>query len=128
MKRKLENWNMFFLILLGILLGSILFRLGDLDDAPGLSFLGLIIAFMLIMRGIYHGQIIRRGYHMPIIFFVFGLCGLLLPIVLILDGEIEVISTSSILGNTLGIVCLGVSWIKVKKAKKQEIQKNASES
>ena len=39
-------------ILIGVTLGISLFILGDADDAPGLSFIGLVVEFILIMWGI----------------------------------------------------------------------------
>ena len=73
------------LILLGIVIGITLFILGDIDDAPGLSFIGIIVSFLLIMRGIYYSKIIQNGYHIPIILFVFGMMSIILPIILIID-------------------------------------------
>ena len=46
-----------FPILFGWALGGLLFVLGAADDAPGLSFIGLSVAFLLTMRGVYHAGV-----------------------------------------------------------------------
>lgn len=101
-------------ILSGILIGICLFLLGAMDDAPGLCLIGLTLAFLLMMRGIYHAGIIRRGYHIPIVLLAFGFVGLLLPIVLLLDGEITGRSPILILGAPAGIAMLAFAVIRLK--------------
>ncbi len=59
------NLKTVLLIAAGIIIGLILFLLGE-ADAPGLCLVGLMIAFLLIMRGIYFANVIRKGLHIPI--------------------------------------------------------------
>ena len=61
-----------FPLLFGWALGGLLFVLGAADDAPGLSFIGLSVAFLLTMRGVYHAGVLPQGYCLPIILLVFG--------------------------------------------------------
>ncbi len=103
------------LILLGIVIGITLFILGDIDDAPGLSFIGIIVSFLLIMRGIYYSKIIQNGYHIPIILFVFGMMSIILPIILILDGEINILSSITFIGNIIGITMIAIASIRIIK-------------
>ncbi len=90
----------------GVIIGSVLFWMGEADDAPGLCLIGLLTAFVLIMRGIYFANVIRKGLHIPIVLFVFGAVGLILPIILILDGEIRILSVTTVLGEVLGFVLI----------------------
>ena len=104
-------------ILAGIISGTTLFILGDMDDAPGLSFIGLTIAFLLVMRGIYHAKIIKKGYH---ILLVFGAVGIILPIILFLDEEIKAFSPVTFIGNAVGIVMIIIAVIRIRKNKKKQ--------
>lgn len=93
-------------ILVGLVIGYTLFTLGDADDSPGLSFIGLAAAFLLFMRGIYHTGLIRKGCHIPIILSVFGTVSLCFPVILYLDGEIQGLSVVTFVGIITGIACL----------------------
>lgn len=78
-----------FPVLFGWALGGLLFVLGAADDAPGLSFIGLSVAFLLTMRGVYHAGVLPQGYCLPIILLVFGAVGVVMPFILLLDGELD---------------------------------------
>lgn len=106
-------------ILLGVVVGLALFILGDTGDAPGLSFIGLIAAFLLIMRGIYHTKVIQIGYHIPIILLVFGAIGIIFPIMLLLDGEIEGFSPVIFIVNAVGVALIIVATIMMIKVRKK---------
>ncbi|MCI6466109.1 MAG: hypothetical protein MSA90_11665 [Faecalicatena sp.] len=106
-------------ILSGIIISTILFILGDMDDAPGLSFIGLAAAFLLVMRGIYHAGAVRSGYYLPIILLVFGAVGIIFPIVLLLDGEIKGVSPIVFVGNITGIVMITIAVLRIKQLKKK---------
>ena len=117
-KQKLHFKTILF-ILLGIFVGIVLFLLGDADDAPGLSFLGLSAAFLLIMRGIFHSGWLPKGYAIPIVLFVFGMVGLLFPFILFWDGEIAAFSAVFFIGNTAGIVLLLLALWRILHLKKK---------
>lgn len=82
-------------LLAGAVVGGVLFALGDADDAPGLSFIGLAAAFLLMMRGIYHAHLLPQGLRIPLVLLVFGLVALVFPFILYLDGEIRLLSPAS---------------------------------
>lgn len=121
MKRLLKV-NVMLPILLGSVIGLVLFFLGNAEDAPGLSFIGLAAAFLLIMRGLYHAKVIKTGYHMPMVFLVFGVIGILFPIILFLDGEIEWLSITTLIGNVMGIALLVAALIRIKKVRTKPTQ------
>ena len=94
-----------------VIVGTLLFILGVADDAPGLSLLGLAVAFLLITRGIYKTGMITNGVISPIIAIYFGLGGLLFSVILLFDGEFGGLPWLAIVGVALGIgsVLIGVS-------------------
>lgn len=110
-------------ILLGWALGGLLFMLGDADDAPGLSFIGLSVAFLLSMRGIYCAGVLPQGYCLPIILLVFGAVGVLMPVVLLLDGELEGIEYLALTGEGTGLLLLLLGgwqlWNRKRKQKRR---------
>lgn len=111
----LRFFKIIFPILLGLSVAWLLFTAGDADDSPGLSFIGLSLGFLLIMRGMYHTGIIKKGLHIPIILSVFGIVALIFPVVLWLDNEIRGLSTVTLLGVALGIALLSAATILVKR-------------
>ena len=98
---------LFFII--GLAFCIVFMILGDADDAPGLSFIGIIVAFLLIMRGIFHAKVLRKGCHMPVILFVFGAIGVFFPIILLLDGEIVRYSIGALIGNAIGVLLIAAA-------------------
>ena len=76
-----------FPVLFGWGLGGLLFVLGAADDAPGLSFIGLSVAFLLTMRGVYHAGVLPQGYCLPIILMAFGAVGVVMPFILLLTAS-----------------------------------------
>ena len=93
-------------LLAGAVIGGVLFTLGDADDAPGLSFIGLAAAFLLMMRGIYHAHLLPRGLHVPLVLLVFGLVALVFPFILYLDGEIRLLSPVSLISWAVCVLLL----------------------
>lgn len=98
------------LILLGMAAAVVLFILGDMDDAPGLSFLGLALGFLLVMRGARQAGWIRVGYSVPILLLVSGAVIVVFPTALYLDGEIDWVPVP--VGAILGAALI---WLAVKK-------------
>ena len=86
----------------GIAVGMACAAAGEADDAPGLGGIGLILAFLLIMRGIYYTGTVKKGLCMPLVFSVFGLIMLIFPSVLLFDGEIERLSAVYLLAMICG--------------------------
>lgn len=113
---------------LGIAVGTffVLFGLGA--EAPGLCLIGFMGAFLLIMCGIYHAQVIKRGYHLPIILFVFGMIALLLPCRLYLNREIEFLSKFTAASWGIGIVMIIVTVLLFHKNSLSHDKKNCDEN
>lgn len=114
---RMMKWKAAALTLMGILVAGTLFMLGDLDDAPGLSFLGLAGGFLLVMRGIYYTGWLKAGYHLPVILFVFGAVAIVFPLVLYLDGELEGLHLLAPISISAGIAMVAVGWKKIKNKK-----------
>lgn len=110
-------------MLIGIIVGVTLFMLGDADDAPGLSLIGLVAAFLLIMWGVFNTGVIKKGLLAPILLLCFGVGGILLSVVLLLDGEFEESPGMSLIGAGLGVIliCVGVLSLRKTYTKKQEM-------
>lgn len=107
-------------ILIGIAVGALLCILGDADDAPGLSLIGLVAAFLLIMWGVYNTGVIKKGFLSPIFLFCFGVGGISLSIALLLDGEFQESPGMALVGVTLGVALIVVGTIRLRKAKLRE--------
>lgn len=104
-------------ILIGVAVGFLLSILGDADDAPGLSLIGLIAGFLLIMWGIHNTGVIKKGYPMPILLLCFGVGGILFSVVLLLDGEFGKAPGIVLVGVALGLILLVIGMIRLRKVK-----------
>lgn len=104
-------------ILIGIAVGALLFTLGYADDAPGLCLIGLVVAFLLIMFGVYNTGVIKKGLLAPFILFCFGAGGIILSIALLLDGEFEDKPWIAAIGVAIGVVLIVIGTIRLRKAK-----------
>jgi hypothetical protein len=74
-------------IILGIIIGGLLFVLGEYDDAPGLCAIGLSVGFVLIMLGVNKTGVIKKGLLAPILLLFFSAFITLLTTSILLDGE-----------------------------------------
>lgn len=117
MLKRICQTKVLLFILMGAIIGAVLFLLGDSKDAPGLSFIGISIAFMLVMRGVYYTRIVPQGYHMPCVFSVFGVVALVFPFILFLDGEITLLSVSAGISFLCVILLLAISLLRARKVK-----------
>lgn len=106
-----------FPILLGAAVGIILFMLGDADDSPGLSLIGLTAGFLLIMWGINNTGMIKKGFLTPILLFCFGAGGILLSAAMLLHGEFEESPGLALIGVALGVVLIVLGILKLRTAK-----------
>ncbi len=107
-------------ILIGAAVGIWLFVLGAVADAPGLSLIGLTAAFLLIMWGIRNAGMIKKGFFLPILLFCFGAGGIVLSVVLLLDGEFEDSPGLALIGIALGIALIIAGAIRLRKVKTRE--------
>ncbi len=100
---------------IGLVTGSVLFWLGSMDDAPGLSLLGLALAFSLIMWGLYNAGVIKKGFLVPIFLVSFGAGGIFVSVLLLLDGEFEDNPGMALIGVALGVVLICFGAIMTRK-------------
>lgn len=98
-------------LLIGILISSVFFYLANLDDAPGLAALGLMIGFLVGMVGISNAKIIKQGWLVPFIFVMLGAFVLLMTIVLLIDGEFNHEPRLSLIGFGTATILLGSAVI-----------------
>jgi hypothetical protein len=115
MFRQLLQPKIILFFVLGIAVGTFFLWFGLGAEAPGVCLIGLMTAFLLIMRGIYHGKIMRKGHHLPFILFVFAMIGFLLPFSLYLNQEIEFLSKTTAISWGIGIAMIIISILLFRK-------------
>jgi hypothetical protein len=75
-------------IILGLVIGGLLFAFGEQEDAPGLCAIGIAAGFILIMIGINRTGLIKKGLLFPILLFFFAAFIASLTLSILLDGEL----------------------------------------
>ena len=101
-------------IILGIIIGGLLFALGEYDDAPGLCAIGLSIGFILIMLGVNKTGIIKKGLFTPILLLFFAAFIALITTAILLDGEFGDKPWYSAFGYAAAIVLLVVGLLRIR--------------
>ena len=117
MMRKFAKPATFLTMILGVVIGIALFMLGDADDAPGLCLIGLVAAFLLIIWGVYNAGLLKRGFVWPILLMCFGAGGILLCVVLFLDGEFEKSPGMALIGVAIGFVLIVAGALRLRKVR-----------
>ncbi len=102
-------------VLLGGAVAALFLTLGHADDAPGLGGMGLIAGFLLAMRGVHNAGVVRKGFLLPFILLCFGAGGILLTVVLLLDGELEEWPWFAPVGIAVGVVLIVIGAMKLRK-------------
>ena len=102
-------------IVIGLIIGAVLFRLGDMDNAPGLSLIGLVIAFFLIMWGIYNAGVIKKGLLVPIMLLSFGAGAIFVSVLFLIDGEFEDNPGMVLVGAALSLVLICAGTVMAQK-------------
>jgi hypothetical protein len=102
-------------IILGIIIGGLLFAFGEYDDAPGMCAIGLSVGFILIMLGVNKTGIIRKGLFVPILLLFFAAFIALITTSILLDGEFGDNPWYSAFGFVVAIVLLIVSFLYMRK-------------
>ncbi len=74
-------------VILGIVIGGLLFALGEYDDAPGLCAVGLSVGFVMTMLGVNNTGIIKKGLLLPTLLLFFAIFVTVLTTAILLDGE-----------------------------------------
>lgn len=104
-------------ICVGVIIGALLFTVGYFEDAPGMCLLGLSATFVLSMWGLSNAGAIKKGFLAPILLLCFGAGGILLSIVLLLDGEFEELPGLAFVGVALGAILIIIGTIRLRKVK-----------
>lgn len=101
-------------IILGIIIGGLLFAIGDSNDAPGLSAIGLSVGFVLIILGINNADVIRKGLLAPVLLLFFAAFIALITTSILLDGEFGSKPWYSAVGFVVAIVLLLIGLLRVR--------------
>lgn len=105
-------------IILGIVIGGLLFTIGEYDDAPGLCAIGLSVGFILIMLGVNKTGIIKKGLLAPILFLFFAAFIGLLTTSILFDGEFGDKPWYSAFGFSAATLLLLMGLLKIRKFRK----------
>ena len=101
-----------------IIVACVFLTLGDTDDSPGLGGMGLVMAFALIMRGIHHAHVMPKGYILPILTAVPAVLAVVFPIVLALDGEVDILSPVTLVCGVMGAIFAVATVMLIRRAKR----------
>ena len=101
-------------IILGIIVGGLLFAFGEYDDAPGMCAIGLSVGFILIMFGVNKTGIIRKGLLAPILLLSFAAFIALITTSILLDGEFGDKPWYSAFGFAAAIVLLLIGILRMR--------------
>jgi len=106
-------------VVIGIITGAALPLLGAADDAPGLSLIGIVAAFLLMMWGVYNTGLVKRSLLVSIALICFGAGGVVMSVVLQHDGEFSDLPSLFIVGMAVGAVLLCAGIVKLIKDRKK---------
>jgi len=100
---------------MGIIIGGVLYALGEYNDVPGMCAIGLTAGFVLIMLGVNKTGIIKKVLFAPILLLFFSAFIALLTTVILLDNEFGDKPFYSAFGFVPAIILLlmGLSRIRV---------------
>ena len=100
-------------IILGIIVGGLLFAFGEYDDAPGMCAIGLSVGFILIMLGVNKTGIIRKGLLAPILLLSFAAFIALITTSILIDGEFGDKPWNSAFGYIIAAVLLLMGLLRI---------------
>ncbi len=115
---KFSSPKVVFPIILGIIIGGLLFALGDYGDAPGICAIGLSVGFILVMLGINNAGVIKKGLLLPILLLFFAAFVALITTSTLLDGEFGDKPGYSTFGFVAAIVFLLMGLSKIRAVHK----------
>lgn len=101
-------------IILGIIIGGILFAFGEYDDAPGMCAIGLSIGFILILVGVNKTGVIKKGLLAPILLLFFAAFIALITASILFDGEFGDKPWYSAIGFVAAIVLLLIGLLRIR--------------
>ena len=93
-------------IILGIIIGGLLFAFGEYDDAPG--------GFILIMVGVNKTGVIKKGLLAPILLLFFAAFIALITASILFDGEFGDKPWYSAFGFVAAIVLLLIGLLRIR--------------
>ena len=103
-------------VFLGIMSGIALFILGALDDAPGLSAIGLILGTGLIFIGVHNMSKIHKNIKTNVIMPLFyGILGFIGVVILYFDNEFKDFPQLFFVGFSVCIVLIVIGMIVLEK-------------
>lgn len=109
-------------ILIGAFIGSVLFAVGEAEDAPGLCLIGIVSAFLLTVFALYNAGVIRKKFIFPGMLFCFGGGGSVMSLILLLDGEFEDKPYLGVIGIIIGAVLAVIGAVKLIEAFREAAQ------
>ena len=112
---KLLKAKVILPIILGIIIGGLLFAIGEYEDAPGVCAFGISVAFILIIFGVNKTGIIKRGLLSTILLLFFSAFIALITTSILLDGEFGDKPLFSAIGyvTAIGLLLIGSSRIRI---------------
>lgn len=113
MRRVLKPKAILF-ISLGIIIGGLLFVVGELDDAPGLCAIGLSVGFLLIMFGVNNTGVIKKGLFAPILMLSFAAFIGIITTSILLEGEFGDKQWYSAYGFVVAMVLLLMGFLRMR--------------
>lgn len=101
--------------LLGMLIGLVLFIIGENDDAPGLVLIGFVAAIVLVFYGIYNAASgVKKGLIPAILCLFLSAFDIIWTIVLAVEGEF---SDSPGIIIFAGLICIGLLIVGIRLLK-----------
>ncbi len=113
--KKFAKPSVLLPIIIGVIVGVTLVILGGMVDPPGVRGIGITIGLCLMTWGIYNTGIIKKGMGISVLLLCFGFGGILLSIVLLLEGEFEESPGIALIGIALGLVLIGTGIIMIRR-------------
>jgi hypothetical protein len=101
-------------IILGIIIGGLLFTFGEYDDAPGMCAIGVSVGFILIMLGVNRTGLIKKGLLAPFLLLFFAAFIALITTSILLDGEFGDKPWCSAFGFVAAIVLLFIGILRMR--------------
>lgn len=117
--KKFLKTSVILPIIIGLVTGAALFVMGEIQDAPGLCLLGIVDAFLLTVKGLHTTGIIPKGVLLPSVLICFGAGGIVLSVVLLLDGEFGDSPEFAFIGAGIGILLIIAGAAGLIKRKKK---------
>lgn len=101
-------------IILGVIIGGLLFSFGEYNDAPGMCAIGLSAGFILIMLGVNKTGVIKKGLLAPILLLFFAAFIALITTSTLFDGEFGDKPWYSAFGFVAAIVLLIMGILRIR--------------